>query len=1067
MKIINRIFYSIALLLIVAIILIIVATNSSWVIDKAAKRFAPEYGISYSSISGNIFNGVTITNLAYQDKKLCSDMTFRWNPVLLLDAKLYIDKLILKDINKTAIEYMIAGFATDDNTTEDNTSSSDDTNSSFKLSVIVNQAYLSALSFSIDGIDINQSDINATLLTYKDSKIGFKEFDVSINSNLAKLRLISNWQKDKLLISKLDITKIDTTSIMKLSENNTSSDENSSQDTNDSIYKALQTPLIPNLVEIKQSHIDMLPTVYKPVVLDDMQLDISDMSIEPKKQLIKKSKFDLAIKTNLSHIKHKGVIIDNKYMGHMDLKATNHLFELYKLPVRKGAIGDVYVDFDINKTSFKATILSSAKQILQTKDSNGTKEFNMDIPKLQSDISYNFKNSHINAKSIVWISTPYAKDINITNDFIMDNHISYSGDIYINKITNLDKNITDLVKNLKLTYKGTTNLAHIDINSSKIQGYVDTKDMRHIVSHLQTNDYILLKHLVSLPPKLKKAKAKVTIDVPLDLNHTENITAKAKIVSNLVDMDSDINYSSKHIKALSKITLPKNSLLSDIDKNLKIQNIVPMDVSVDIADSIKDITIDSKAINAKAHLNDKKIDAQVSISTLKTYIKGILDGKIDVDTKISSIQNLNQTIQSVYKLNDIPNIDGDLSLNLNIDKLKDVKLNLSSNEISIKDKDKTTKINDIALQLAKKDDKIVLNSYHASYDKLEIFATKPSIVDLQDTNVLISSFWINDKLLLNGNYDTKKAQGEIKALAKMLHISHELIDLDSDIDITTTIEDEQINVDGEIVLEGGDIHYDVNKKTFASDDDIIILQHQKKKKDVQKDNLNINLQISSKKPLVLNQNGVNMKADVDLMINKQGGSDPMMVGAIELQKGGVYMFEDKRFVLDKSYIYFTGDINKPYLDITVKYKSINYLIKIMVSGTPDMPVISFSSQPQLSKEQILSVILFDSEEAAGNKSGEDMMRMMGGAMAKSALSSMGVKLDHLVIGEGNSIEVGKKIAPKTTVIYISGEVPIVKVKYEHTNHLESVISASEKSQSYDIVYKNDYEDAKDIIFMGK
>ena len=52
----------------------------------------------------------------------------------------------------------------------------------------------------------------------------------------------------------------------------------------------------------------------------------------------------------------------------------------------------------------------------------------------------------------------------------------------------------------------------------------------------------------------------------------------------------------------------------------------------------------------------------------------------------------------------------------------------------------------------------------------------------------------------------------------------------------------------------------------------------------------------------------------------------------------------------------------------------------------------------MTKEEILSVILFDSEGGAGTNSGEDMMKMMGGAMAKSALSDLGVKLDHLVIG---------------------------------------------------------------------
>ena len=53
--------------------------------------------------------------------------------------------------------------------------------------------------------------------------------------------------------------------------------------------------------------------------------------------------------------------------------------------------------------------------------------------------------------------------------------------------------------------------------------------------------------------------------------------------------------------------------------------------------------------------------------------------------------------------------------------------------------------------------------------------------------------------------------------------------------------------------------------------------------------------------------------------------------------------------------------------------------------------------------------MFDSEGGAGTNSGEDMMKMMGGAMAKSALSDLGVQLDHLVLGAGNSIEVGKKL----------------------------------------------------------
>ena len=46
----------------------------------------------------------------------------------------------------------------------------------------------------------------------------------------------------------------------------------------------------------------------------------------------------------------------------------------------------------------------------------------------------------------------------------------------------------------------------------------------------------------------------------------------------------------------------------------------------------------------------------------------------------------------------------------------------------------------------------------------------------------------------------------------------------------------------------------------------------------------------------------------------------------------------------------------------------------------------------MTKEQILSIILFDSEGGGGTNTGEDMMKMMGGAMAKSALSNLGVQL---------------------------------------------------------------------------
>jgi translocation and assembly module TamB len=157
------------------------------------------------------------------------------------------------------------------------------------------------------------------------------------------------------------------------------------------------------------------------------------------------------------------------------------------------------------------------------------------------------------------------------------------------------------------------------------------------------------------------------------------------------------------------------------------------------------------------------------------------------------------------------------------------------------------------------------------------------------------------------------------------------------------------------------------------------------------------------------------------------------------------------------------------LDLTVKYKALKHMITIVITGTPSMPNIIFSSVPSLSQEQILSLILFDSEEAADTNDANDMMKMMGGAMAKSALNDLGVKIDHLVIGEGNSVEVGKKLTDKTTVIYINGEIPQMEIKYEYSPSIEVVVGASEKSESVDIVYRKDYnmDEDQDIVIKGR
>jgi translocation and assembly module TamB len=102
--------------------------------------------------------------------------------------------------------------------------------------------------------------------------------------------------------------------------------------------------------------------------------------------------------------------------------------------------------------------------------------------------------------------------------------------------------------------------------------------------------------------------------------------------------------------------------------------------------------------------------------------------------------------------------------------------------------------------------------------------------------------------------------------------------------------------------------------------------------------------------------------------------------------------------------------------------------------------------------------MFDSEVAANNYSGDEMMKMMGGAMAKSLLSDMGINFDHLVLGAKNSIEVGKRLNGSTTLIYVNEQgISRAKIKYDFSNSLEGVISVSSQSSSADILYKKEFK----------
>jgi translocation and assembly module TamB len=194
----------------------------------------------------------------------------------------------------------------------------------------------------------------------------------------------------------------------------------------------------------------------------------------------------------------------------------------------------------------------------------------------------------------------------------------------------------------------------------------------------------------------------------------------------------------------------------------------------------------------------------------------------------------------------------------------------------------------------------------------------------------------------------------------------------------------------------------------------------------------------------------------NLKIKKRFGSLTAVSGTIKLDKKSYYKFRDKKLRLRRGLITFKGKSSTPYLNIVMYYRGKDYTININVSGTPARPVLYFSSNPPLSKDQILAYLLFDDSSAAGTHSQQAMLNLIGGTLAKSFFGAIGIKIDHISIKE-NGFSIGKSINDKVTIYYNqSGDKPSIKTRIDITKSVHTDIEVGEDSQSADIIFSKEY-----------
>ncbi|MGC9351908.1 MAG: hypothetical protein ACP5D3_07955, partial [Sulfurovum sp.] len=128
-----------------------ITVNTPIVVKEVAKRFAPNYGISYRDISGDVLEGITIHAPKYEGMPLAEQLTLRWNPVALLQKKISLTKVGVDEGNITAIERLIGSF--ENNDTKES--------SSFSFEVGMEEVDISLLPFVLDDISVSKLTLSA------------------------------------------------------------------------------------------------------------------------------------------------------------------------------------------------------------------------------------------------------------------------------------------------------------------------------------------------------------------------------------------------------------------------------------------------------------------------------------------------------------------------------------------------------------------------------------------------------------------------------------------------------------------------------------------------------------------------------------------------------------------------------------------------------------------------------------------------------------------------------------------------------------------------------------------
>ncbi len=919
-----------------------------------------------------------------------------------------------------------------------------DNNSSFinynKLKI--KKLTLKAYSYKYKELLLNKLNFKAdNFIVDNNGSFTSSMFNLILNSKDSNLYLSGKIDKniliDSLLIKSNNVDKIKGVIL---------ADSNSSHNSNNSFT-------LPKKIIIKKAKVNLKQITFNPFVLNSLDIDAKNLFIS-KNMNIDSTLLNAQAVSNFGEAKLSGKIKDNFYYVKGYYLPSQYLLDRYKVPLIAKNIYKMPVDGKIGFKNLTLTTSLRGDNILKT-----FKDFN--ILSSKNNLQYDYVSGDISWDMDANIYSPYTKKAKLINKLTYldkSDKLLYQGKLTPNSNIFNNKKLSKLFSNLQLNYKGGYNSIDVQINSDKLKGSFNSNYSSANIL-LENKNSLKLSEYIDIGNKFSAAVAnKLKITSAINFNKMLPLKGNFDLKGNFANLKGVFNYN-KEFTSNFKLNIPRNSLLLKDSKKIIYSSIKDFDSKLTFNNNTLNLILKNHLINGALNynINSNKIDSTIKSGALKLDLKG-LSNSINLKIASSSINSTLSSIKKIYKLDSNIKLDGKAIIKAKITNGEIINFNLNSPSITYKSGSSNTLINNIKVDGKYSKNSILINNYSFITNGYKIYSTKTANIDIVNNNLLkLNYLWINDSLKLSGNYNLNRSSGSFKVNASSFKLENKDAKINLSVNGNLQLDKKRKFFKGNIKVLSGLIKSTITRKNLADNSDIIILQRKRAKESTNfAKNVKLNLKLSSNKPILYVGDGGYFKLNPNITIVKNYNSLSKFNGKIYLKKGSYYKLNKKKLNLIKGTIVFSGKSSSPNLNIELGYRGKDYNIKINVSGTPTRPILFFSSNPTLTKEQILAYLLFDDTSAVGTHSQSAMLNIIGGSLAKSLLGSIGIKIDHISVRE-NGFSIGKSINKNVTVYYNQDkDKASVKTRIDITKHIKTVIDLGKEKQSADIIFSKEY-----------